>query len=175
MVIVAKVAINGATFPFVMIKPLKAPRIRPRISVIPMETIGSVPPANKLAATAPVNARVEPTDKSMPPVRMTKVIPKAIMALIDTCLNTLKMLEIAKKLGFRMLTTIIRRINPINGPSFEMISFVDLDNLFTTCCKVHDSFLSHVFLRNFPRQFPFMHDKDAIGHSDDFRKLGRNH
>ncbi len=84
MVIVANVAINGATLPFAITTPLIAPKIKPRINATPIAMNGSVPPANKLAATAPVSAKVEPTDKSIPPVKITNVIPNAINALIET-------------------------------------------------------------------------------------------
>ena len=36
------------------------------------------------ATSALDNAKIEPTDKSIPPVKITKVIPNAISALIDT-------------------------------------------------------------------------------------------
>src|SRR3954449_10409857 len=34
------------------------------------------------------NAMIEPTDRSMPPVRITRVIPIATMPLLDTCRST---------------------------------------------------------------------------------------
>ena len=81
---VAKVAINGATRPLVMIKPLMVPKIKPSNNAAPIAKIGSVPEASKVAATAPVKAKVEPTDKSMPRVKITNVMPKAIKALMET-------------------------------------------------------------------------------------------
>ena len=54
---------------------------------------GSVPVTMRLAITALERARMEPTDKSIPPVKMTKVIPKAMIALMDTWRNKLRKLE----------------------------------------------------------------------------------
>ena len=46
---------------------------------------------------------IAPTDRSIPPVRMTNVMPIAQIPLIDTCLNTLAILLPVKKLGANML------------------------------------------------------------------------
>ena len=44
---------------------------------------GFVPLAIMLAMSAEDSARIEPTERSMPPVRMTKVMPKAMSALME--------------------------------------------------------------------------------------------
>lgn len=46
--------------------------------------IGS-PVPRTLANTTPENAIIEPTDKSIPAVIITKVKPTAIIALMDVC------------------------------------------------------------------------------------------
>ena len=51
------------------------------------------------AVTAPVSAKIDPTYKLIPPVKMTKVMPNAINALIDTCLGMFKILLMDRKLG----------------------------------------------------------------------------
>ena len=42
-------------------------------------------------------ARIEPTDRSMPPVRMTKVMPAASTVLIEACWATIEMFCAVKK------------------------------------------------------------------------------
>ena len=42
-------------------------------------------------------ARIEPTDRSMPPVRMTKVMPAASTVLIAACCATIEMFCGVKK------------------------------------------------------------------------------
>ena len=48
------------------------------------------------------------------------VIPKAIRPLIEICLNKLSKLDKSKNDGFKILTTIISKIRPINGIIFSM-------------------------------------------------------
>ena len=58
------------------------------------------------APTAPLIAKVDPTDKSIPPVKITKVIPIAMIALTETCVNTLVILDTLKKFGVTIVITI---------------------------------------------------------------------
>ena len=43
-------------------------------------------PSSSTPATIPASPTIEPTERSMPPVRMTISIPMARIALIATCL-----------------------------------------------------------------------------------------
>jgi hypothetical protein len=61
---------------------------------------------------------MEPTDKSIPPVKMTKVIPKAMIALMDTWRNKLRKLENSRKLSFMTEIMINNRMRPMRGPNF---------------------------------------------------------
>ncbi len=63
-------------------------------------------------------ARMEPTDKSMPPVKMTNVIPKAMIALMDTWRNKLRKLENSRKLSFMTEIITNNRMRPMRGPNF---------------------------------------------------------
>ena len=47
----------------------------------------------------PVSAITEPTDRSIPPVKITNVIPTARIPLIETCLIILEILSAVKKLS----------------------------------------------------------------------------
>ncbi len=51
------------------------------------------------ATMTPASANTEPTDRSMPAVTMTNVIPSASTAFTDTCNSTMVMLPRVKKPG----------------------------------------------------------------------------
>ena len=51
------------------------------------------------AVTTPLKAIRLPTERSMPVVMMTKVIPMAIITTTETCFRTLKILSLFRKLG----------------------------------------------------------------------------
>jgi len=56
-----------------------------------------VPPFINPAANVPVTATMEPTERSIPPVRITKVIPEAMMAYSEICLTRLiRLLRVRK-------------------------------------------------------------------------------
>ena len=50
-----------------------------------------------MTAAIAETARIEPTDRSMPPVRITMVIPAASTVLIDACCMTIEMFCRLKK------------------------------------------------------------------------------
>ncbi len=68
-----------------------------------------VPDTNSDAQTAPLIASIEPTDKSIPPVNITKVIPAAIIPFTDVCLNILNIFFVLKNDGLNIDTTTIIR------------------------------------------------------------------
>ena len=74
-------------------------------SITITETGYTVPPLvllARLAATTPEKARIEPTDRSMPPVRITKVIPKDKSPFIDICRKTFMRFLDTRKFGVAM-------------------------------------------------------------------------
>ena len=66
------------------------------------------PDAKSEAQTAPLMASIEPTDKSIPPVNITKVIPAAIIPFTDVCLNILNIFFVLKNDGLSIVTIVIR-------------------------------------------------------------------
>ena len=104
-VMVTRVAMKACTLPLAMMRPLTppsrapAPRVRGTTS-----QIGSSM-ATMVAARAPHRASTEPTDRSMPAVRMTSVMPTAMMALTEVWRSMLSRLSAVKKLGLRKETT----------------------------------------------------------------------
>ena len=57
--------------------------------------------SKKFLVTTAVNAKIEPTDRSIPPDKITTVWPAARTATIDTCFNRLVMFINVKKFGDR--------------------------------------------------------------------------
>ena len=53
----------------------------------------------KLAPTMPPNARTDPTDRSIPPVRITNVIPMARSPFTEVCRSTFSRLRTFRKMG----------------------------------------------------------------------------
>ncbi len=63
----------------------------------------------------PASAITAPTDRSMPPVRITKVMPTAISALIETWRRMLLMLLADRKLSEANAITTETTISPTSG------------------------------------------------------------
>ena len=57
---------------------------------------GRSSPRNRLPATAPVSPTVDPTDRSMPPLRITISMPSARIALNATCLVMVTRLPVVR-------------------------------------------------------------------------------
>jgi len=64
----------------------------------------------------------DPTDKSIPPVKMTKIIPTAEMPNMEICLKTLNKFSIVKKTGEEIANIIINNINIMAIPYFLIAS-----------------------------------------------------
>ena len=52
---------------------------------------------------APLRARIEPTDRSIPPVKITRVMPTDRQVLTEICLITVQKLSIEQKPSAKML------------------------------------------------------------------------
>ena len=68
------------------------------------------------AATAPQIAMIVPTDRSIPPVRMTKVMPMARIPLIEVWRSTLMMLREVRKLSLTSDSTTHSTASAIRMP-----------------------------------------------------------
>ena len=87
--IVANVTINGGIFIFVMINPFIAPnRVPAERDNSTAKTAGTWNQATSTVVRQPANDIKDPTDRSIPPVRITKVIPNAHSALVVIVLKT---------------------------------------------------------------------------------------
>src|SRR5476649_739966 len=83
--IMTSVAMNACTLPLATIIPVTAPTAVPTANAAATATSAFTSSPTTDAATAPVSARSEPTDRSIPDVRITSVMPTAIMALTEVC------------------------------------------------------------------------------------------
>ena len=64
-----------------MISPCSAPNRSPNASIIAAEASGCQPARSRLAITTPTKPIIEPIERSMPPDRMTKVVPIAAVMM----------------------------------------------------------------------------------------------
>ena len=104
---------NACNFPFDTNKPFINPTAIP-ITAATIIAKNTFPVDLTIEApTAPLIAKVDPTDKSIPPVKITKVIPIAMIALTETCVNTLVILDTLKKFGVTIVITIHNNTSPI--------------------------------------------------------------
>ena len=76
---------NGATFKRVIKFPLAKPVSAPAAVAARIATSGPLPPTSTKATMTDVMATIEPTDRSMPPRMMTRVMPRAAVPTIAVC------------------------------------------------------------------------------------------
>src|SRR5699024_2912062 len=110
MVNIASVAIKDGILNLVTAIPLNHPKKvetnKPAImapitvnSIKRLKTGTSTPFCNKPAVTAPPNASTEPTERSMPAVKITSVSPTDIQTLTEICRSTFHIFSVVKKLS----------------------------------------------------------------------------
>src|SRR5450631_40068 len=84
---IARVAINGTTRPYAISTPLTRPKPTPTINATP--TTAQVPRSwvEVVVAQTEASPMSDPTDRSMPPPMMTKVIPTVITPMTEACVR----------------------------------------------------------------------------------------
>ena len=95
--IMPKVEIKGGSRPRVIRTPLSRPQRNPLPRPALTASGSGTPACNRLAITTPERARTEPTERSIPAVMMTKVIPAAMMAMTEDCSTMLRRFERVRK------------------------------------------------------------------------------
>lgn len=124
-----KVQINGATPKRVITAPFTRPTSTPKIATQRI-TSGTLkkrmspfhsgrPLVSSAPATMPQIPATAPTDKSMPPVRMTSVMPMASRPVIATCWVMISRLEAVRKLGTITLKNAITSSRAIKVRAFS--------------------------------------------------------
>ena len=123
--------------------PFIAPNIAPLISPVNTDKTGFIPLEIMPAVNALDKANVDPIDKSMPPVNITKVIPKAIKPFADTCLNKFNKLFTDKKLGLITDTVKINTNSANKGPNLDRYTPIFFDCIIFKVVQI-------AFVRTYP-------------------------
>src|SRR6185369_7376066 len=116
IVSIASVATNGGTLNFVIVQPLNQPSNEPTSNpatvapsmVKPIYKLDegiSIPFFNRPAVIAPHNASTDPTERSMPAVSTTSVIPTEMQMFTDICRITFHAFVAVKNLSDSKLMT----------------------------------------------------------------------
>ncbi len=92
MPMVASVTMIGGIAANATKAPFASPKAQPITMQIASASTPFIPACIRPAAMVPDSAITAPTDRSMPPVRITNVMPTAISALIETWRRMLVML-----------------------------------------------------------------------------------
>ena len=98
-----RVEIKGGISHTATKKPFTAPHPMPTARAAGMATPALPVDSRIPEARTPASPRMEPTERSIPPVRMTKVMPHPTIPATVICLNTLNRLATLKKLGDNMV------------------------------------------------------------------------
>jgi hypothetical protein len=110
--IVPKVVKKEGIFPITQIKPFNNPTRRPTNGPIIRTNIPTFP--SKRAATTPARVTVAPTERSMLPIKITKLDAKEIINNIDDCLSKVEKFVLETKRGFKdpkIINKIMRKNN----------------------------------------------------------------
>src|SRR5690606_29530737 len=147
-------------------------------------TAASQPPPEAImpAPTAPVRASTEPTDKSMPPDRMTTVMPAAKMALMATCRVTfMRLADVRNRSLKRDARSIMasrtssmpsRRSNWREDPPVCCSSRLMVGS---PCGVSPDLLLRRLGRVQLGHDAPFVHDVNAIAEVDDLGQFRGDH
>src|SRR5438093_6721582 len=175
MLIMPSVAMNGGRRPIEIKTPLPIPHASPTSNPIVNASGIDRPAARLLAITAPENANTEPTDRSIPAVIITNVIPAATTAIIEVCSAILSRFETVRKYGERIQSTKHRLSKPDKVPICRFRLILNSAPILLAERAAKDLLLSCLTSVKFPTDFPLMHHEDAIAHTQNFGHLRRNH
>jgi hypothetical protein len=155
----------------------------PTISAIIIANTTGIPASIAPAATVMLRARTAPTDRSMPPVRITIVIPTAMIALIETCRRTLLKFAVVRNWFDRNIIIVQRSTRPrteyITGFRVKKpVTWWSVEGLLTESgvvaagCIIHDVFWGDFFWAFEDLLHPLLaHHDHSIAQANYFRKL----
>ena len=109
-------AISEGMFTLATSTPLTAPINAPTLRETSIAKNRFCPPDRKVIVIAPLKAAIAPTDRSKFPDMTTKVIPVAIIPIIDDCLSRFSIFVLVKKLGVAKLMIVQSIKKPIITP-----------------------------------------------------------
>src|SRR5207302_4979103 len=191
IVSIARVTMNGATRPLATARPFTTPNPAPAASPARRLNANGTPPFSAPAMIAPARASSEPTDRSIPAVRMTKVIPAAMIALMETCRATLSRFSAVRNEGESSARAATSVTNAMVRPKrwrFRRTGAgagragASPTALTSGCATVRpprrarqDLLLRRLSARELRADPPFVHHEDAVRHPQDLRHLGGDH
>src|SRR5215213_8919704 len=130
----ASVAMNGGSLAMVIPRPFTRPAIPPTaIAATMLRPSGHPALWDVQPSTIIARARTAPTDRSMPPVMMTKVMPRDRMPRMVTWARMLSRLLTVKKNGEAMNSATHRAMRTTSGPAVPppslLMTFLTVDQL----------------------------------------------
>ena len=136
-----------------------------------------------MARTTIASARTAPTDRSIPPVRITTSIPRASSAFTDVCRAIPARLPVVRNDGDESAKIATSRIRPASAPSWKANS-VQLrrgsagaatadgsgcDDMALPHRRGQDPFLVDLVARQLRDDAAASHDEDPVAHAHDLR------
>src|SRR5215218_4743498 len=180
---IARVAMNGGRLPRVISSPFVSPASAPApIPSASAATSGRLATTLAQPKTIPASPKTLPTERSMPPETITKVWPRARMAITAIWVPTLKRLLKVRKYGERMVITTHRIMSPQSGPLRERISLglilsATLANggLAPLCRERHDLLLAGFLPGELARDAAPRHHQYPVAQAQHLREIARYH
>src|SRR5437660_7769869 len=191
--IIARVMIKGGMPPRLMPRPLVSPAAVPIPS--PTTINAKMPKRWKDATKTTTSPTIDPTERSMPAVMITKVMPRAMMPVMEICLSTFKIFVGRRNTGERNAATKTSMRNAMRTPyrssapvnetvpmresavggfvsaekpcSPNLSPFYQYINRFLVLCSLGAGKGS--------RNRPDLHHDNPVRHPQDLRDLRRDH
>ena len=123
---VPKVATNGWSFILAIKNPFRKPITAPTARPKRMTANLFIPPTEAIPQTQTTTAIMDPTERSMPPVMMAKVMPMPRKLLIVACsMISINVLDCINRGWISVKITVIARISPTIASS-RLLFFTNL-------------------------------------------------
>ena len=116
MPMVASVTMIGGIPAKATNRPLAAPNAAPTTNPAAIASAGGMPAIIRPAIKVPESAITGPTDRSIPPVRIARLMPAAMMAMIEAWRARLIRLLVLRKLSLSRAMAANTSANPISAP-----------------------------------------------------------
>src|SRR5712691_4659516 len=180
MLIMPRVAMKAGRRPLVISMPFTRPQVPPTAMPAAMAAPVGQPARNAAASTTPASASSEPTERSMPPERITKVIPTAITALMLVCSATLSRLETDRKCGVSSESNAARATSPTSVPSSRARRAAVAPVSTRPSTRLAQGEGEDLRLRGarglqLGHDPSFAHHQHAVAHAQHLRQLGGDH
>ena len=122
---IPKVTMNGESRRPVTSPPMITPHRPPSITTAPAAARGDQPWARSVASPTVARAICDPTDRSMPPLAITSVMPRAAVPTTAVCSSMISTLAaVGNCRGLSAEKRATTRRSPSRGPSFFTHSFI---------------------------------------------------